>query len=213
MASTKRVAVLIDVENVSTEIMPDVMKCLKQYKSPYLIRAYADWSKHNLNNWLETVTHYGINSIHQPSYVSGKNSSDIALVIDAMDLVYTRQFDIFVLVTSDSDFIRLAIRLKELGAYVIGVAEKNIAPAFKHACNQFVISQQLSAEVVRILDIWPNEVVDWLSIGQFGKYWIAAGYPSQKGKYVKMFEKYPQNFLLKRNNQGVVMVKRKINEL
>ncbi|SFC87550.1 NYN domain-containing protein [Pragia fontium] len=213
MGNQNKIAVLIDVENVSCAVMPDVIKSLEKNKKPHLIRAYADWAKHNLNKWQETIVHYGIHPVYQPSYVSGKNSSDIALVIDAMDLMYSGQFNTFVLVTNDSDFVRLVIRLKEMGAYVIGISENKVTPAFKHACNQFVMSKKLSTEEMRILGIWPSEIKDWISISQLAKYWIAAGYPSQKGKYVKLFEKYPDTFLVQRDPKGAMMIKRRVDTL
>ncbi|WP_347253774.1 NYN domain-containing protein [Leminorella grimontii] len=207
MKSRNNVAVLIDAENISSSVMPDVMALMEKLQCSHIIRAYADWTKCNLNKWQEAVVNYGINPVHQPSFVSGKNSSDITLTIDAMDLMYSGQFKTFVLVTSDSDFVRLIIRLKESGSDVIGIGDSRSSPAFRFACSQFFMKERpkikeiiaLTVEENCILNIWPNAASDWLSVSELSQHWVAAGYSSKKGKFLKMLQQYPLSFLLEKN--------------
>ena len=209
MENHHNIAVLIDVENANSGVMPDVSAFIKKFKGSSLIRAYADWTKENLTKWQKAVMHYGINPIHQPSFVSGKNSSDITLTIDAMDLLYSGKFGTFLLVTSDSDFVRLVIRLKESGAHVIGIGENKTSPAFRLACNQFIIREKQTTEEACILDIWPDNAADWISVSLLAQYWKGAGHPSLKGHFLKMLKKHPQYFLLKECNKHWTVKRRK----
>ncbi|MDR0917625.1 MAG: NYN domain-containing protein [Oscillospiraceae bacterium] len=132
-----RLAVLIDAENVPYSKLPDVIAECAVYGTPTLKRIYGDWTNNNVSGWKNLLLSNAITPIQQYSYTQGKNSSDSAMIIDAMDILYTERTDGFVLVSSDSDFTRLAIRLRESGQYVIGIGERKTPPAFIAACDKF----------------------------------------------------------------------------
>ena len=130
-------AVLIDAENVSAKYAAVIFDELEKYGYASCRRIYGNWSKEN--GWKEEILlAYSIIPIQQFSYTAGKNSTDIAIVIDAMDLLYQRKVDGFCLVTSDSDFTRLAMRLREEKKYVLGMGESKTPLALTRACNKFI---------------------------------------------------------------------------
>lgn len=130
-------AVLIDAENVSSKYASVIFDELEKYGSAPCRRIYGNWSR--VNGWREsTLLEYSIHPIQSFSYTTGKNSTDMAMVIDAMDLLYQNKMDGFCLVTSDSDFTRLAMRLREEKKYVLGMGESQAPLALTRACNKFV---------------------------------------------------------------------------
>lgn len=133
-----RLAVLIDAENISYRYLKCIMEEIALYGTPTIKRIYGDWTSDSMDRWKGPLLENAITPIQQYSYTSGKNSSDSALIIDAMDILYTERTDGFVIVSSDSDFTRLAIRLREAGQRVIGVGEKKTPNAFIAACDKFV---------------------------------------------------------------------------
>ncbi len=135
----KRIAVLIDADNTQYAKLSLILKELSKYGYLITKRAYGDWSDEKLKNWPGVLNELAISPIQQFAYTTGKNSSDIALVIDAMDLLYTGKFDSFALVSSDSDFTKLASRLRESSMYVFGVGEKKTPISFRNACDDFII--------------------------------------------------------------------------
>ncbi len=147
MQNEKRIAVLIDAENASMKSLAAILTELSKHGHIITKRAYGDWSSKHLTNWAKTMNELVIQPIQQFSYTQGKNSSDAALIIDAMDLLYSGKFDAFALVSSDSDFTKLASRLKEAQIHVYGVGEKKTPAAFKNACDDFIY-----VEVLRKLD-------------------------------------------------------------
>lgn len=118
-----KIAILIDAENIPCSCMGKIMGHVGQHGCRHALiqRAYADWGKPNLACWKPKLLKYGFKPVHQPSYVSGKNSSDLAMTIDVMDILFKEVVDTFFLVTSDSDFTPLALRLREAGKNVIGM--------------------------------------------------------------------------------------------
>ena len=132
-----RLAVLIDAENVPRNCMKRVMEEIAIYGTPTIKRIYGDWTSPVVSGWKSSLLENAITPIQQYSYTSGKNSSDSAMIIDAMDILYTGKTDGFVLVSSDSDFTRLAIRLREAGQRVIGIGERKTPSAFIAACDKF----------------------------------------------------------------------------
>jgi len=132
-----RLAVLIDAENVPRNCMKRVMEEIAIYGTPTIKRIYGDWTSPVVSGWKSSLLENAITPIQQYSYTSGKNSSDSAMIIDAMDILYTEKTDGFVLVSSDSDFTRLAIRLREAGQRVIGIGERKTPSAFIAACDKF----------------------------------------------------------------------------
>lgn len=140
-----KIAVLIDADNVPYSNIKGMMEEITKYGTPTTKRIYADWTKPNSNGWKSVLLEHAITPIQQYSYTSGKNSSDSALIIDAMDLLYSYKVDGFCIVSSDSDFTRLAIRLRESGMKVIGMGEKKTPNAFIVACDRFVFIEVLES--------------------------------------------------------------------
>src|SRR6187549_1150965 len=142
-----RLAVLIDADNVPYSNVKGVMEEIAKYGTPTFKRIYGDWTKHTVSGWKNVLLENAITPIQQYSYTSGKNSSDSALIIDAMDILYTGRVDGFCIVSSDSDFTRLATRLREAGMLVFGIGEKKTPSAFIAACNKFIYIEILKKEV------------------------------------------------------------------
>lgn len=137
MENDKRIAVLIDADNVSDKYVKAVMDEISNHGTPTYKRIYGDWTKPQLASWKSVLLTYSITPIQQYSYTTGKNATDAALIIDAMDILYSGSVEGFCIVSSDSDFTRLAARLRESGMYVIGMGEKKTPPPFISACEIF----------------------------------------------------------------------------
>ena len=133
-----RLAVLIDADNAPRSALGDVMAEVAVYGTPTIKRIYGDWTTPNLASWKPLLLENAITPVQQYGYTTGKNSTDSAMIIDAMDILYTGQVDGFVLVSSDSDFTRLAIRLREAGKKVYGMGEKKTPNPVIVACDKFV---------------------------------------------------------------------------
>lgn len=136
--SEQKMAVLIDADNVPYSSIKEMLEEVAKNGTPTIKRIYADWTKPNANGWKAVLLENAITPIQQYSYTSGKNSSDSALIIDAMDILYSHQVDAFCIVSSDSDFTRLATRLRESGKKVMGIGEKKTPLPFITACDKFV---------------------------------------------------------------------------
>jgi len=134
-----RLAVLIDADNASRTAMRDVMAEIAVYGTPTIKRIYGDWTTPNMASWKPILLENAITPIQQYSYTTGKNSTDSAMIIDAMDVLYTGRCDGFVIVSSDSDFTRLAIRLREAGMKVIGMGGEEDPPAFYRFLRQICL--------------------------------------------------------------------------
>ncbi len=133
-----RLAVLIDADNAPRDCMKSVMEELAVYGTPTIKRIYGDWTSPNVGGWKTSLLQNAVTPIQQYGYTTGKNSTDSAMIIDAMDILYGGSVDGFVLVSSDSDFTRLAIRLREAGMYVIGIGERKTPGPFIVACDKFI---------------------------------------------------------------------------
>ncbi|MFY7742259.1 MAG: NYN domain-containing protein [Flavobacterium sp.] len=138
-----KLAVLIDADNVPYSNVKGMMEEIAKYGTPTTKRIYADWTKPNANGWKAVLLEHAITPIQQYSYTTGKNSSDSALIIDAMDLLYSDKLDGFCIVSSDSDFTRLSIRLRESGMKVIGIGEQKTPKSFISACDRFIFIEVL----------------------------------------------------------------------
>ena len=143
-----RLAVLIDAENVPRNSIKSVMEEVAIYGTPTVKRIYGDWTNPTVAGWKSSLLENAITPIQQYSYTTGKNSSDSAMIIDAMDLLYSEKTDGFVIVSSDSDFTRLAIRLREAGQRVIGIGERKTPSAFIAACDKFTYIEVIRAKSV-----------------------------------------------------------------
>lgn len=137
MASEKRFAVLIDADNVSDKYIKLILDELTNDGIATYKRIYGDWTSPALVSWKKTLLDHSVLPIQQYSYTSGKNSTDSAMIIDAMDILYTGKVEGFCIVSSDSDFTRLAARLRESGMMVVGMGEKKTPKSFISACNKF----------------------------------------------------------------------------
>ncbi len=133
-----RLAVLIDADNISPQNIRGMMEEIARYGNPTIKRIYGDWTRPNLGGWKTLLLNYAINPIQQFGYTTGKNATDSAMIIDAMDILYSEKADGFCLVSSDSDFTRLATRLREAGKTVYGIGEQKTPNAFIAACDKFI---------------------------------------------------------------------------
>ena len=129
---------LIDGDNAPRDCLKGIMEEIAIYGTPMIKRIYGDWASHGLSTWKNTLLENAVTPKQQFAYTTGKNATDSAMIIDAMDVLYTGKTDGFVLVSSDSDFTPLAIRLRESGMYVIGIGEEKTPKAFVQACDKFI---------------------------------------------------------------------------
>jgi uncharacterized protein (TIGR00288 family) len=141
-----RLAVLIDADNTSPKLIKEMFEELASYGTITVKRAYGDWTNPHLNGWREVLLGNAISPQQQFAYTSGKNATDSALIIDAMDLLYSGNVQGFAIVSSDSDFTPLATRLRESGKRVIGVGQRKTPKAFVEACERFVFLEVLGGE-------------------------------------------------------------------
>lgn len=137
MQQDKRFAVLIDADNVSDKYIKVILDEISNEGIVTYKRIYGDFTKTNLNSWKSILLNHSITPMQQYNYTTGKSSTDSAMIIDAMDILYSGNVDGFCLVSSDSDFTRLAVRLRESGMYVIGMGERKTPNPFISACNSF----------------------------------------------------------------------------
>lgn len=143
---TKLLAVLIDADNVPASYAEAIFEEIASFGEASIRRIYGDFSRDGLRGWTRKLANLAIVPMQAPSNTRGKNSSDIALVIDAMDILHTGRFDGFVLVSSDSDFTRLASRVREQGIDVYGMGEQKTPEAFRKACKRFIYVENLSTD-------------------------------------------------------------------
>lgn len=140
-----KLAVLIDADNVPYAYVKEMLEEISKSGTPTVKRIYGDWTKSHLSGWKNVLLENAITPIQQYSYTTGKNASDNALIIDAMDILYSEKVNGFCIVSSDSDFTRLATRLREAGMLVIGIGEKKTPQPFISACNKFIYIEILKA--------------------------------------------------------------------
>ncbi len=158
-----RIAILIDADNVSFHYFDVIQPEVARYGVPTIKRIYGDWTNNNLSGWKPLLQENAIMPVQQFSYTTGKNSTDSALIIDAMDLLYSGVVDSFCLVSSDSDFTRLATRLREAGKTVFGFGEKKTPNAFIAACDRFVyidVLKERQTEEETEADLSDDEAVE-----------------------------------------------------
>jgi len=141
--SQAKLAVLIDADNTQPAIIEGLLDEVAKYGVASVKRIYGDWTSTNLRSWKERLLEFAIQPIQQFSYTTGKNATDSAMIIDAMDLLYTEKLDGFCIVSSDSDFTRLAARLRESGRMVYGFGEKKTPRAFVSVCDKFIYTEIL----------------------------------------------------------------------
>jgi uncharacterized LabA/DUF88 family protein len=144
MSKDTRIAVLIDADNIPSTNVKAMMEEVAKYGTPTFKRIYGDWTKPNVTGWKSVLLENAITPIQQYSYTTGKNATDSAMIIDAMDILYTEKVDGFCIVSSDSDFTRLALRLREAGMMVLGMGQKKTPNPFIVACDKFIYLEILS---------------------------------------------------------------------
>jgi hypothetical protein len=142
----QRIAVLIDGDNAQSSILPQMLVEAGRHGQVTVRRIYGDWTTSNMNSWKETLNYHAFQPIQQFRYTVGKNATDSAMIIDAMDILHTGVVDGFCLVSSDSDYTRLATRIRETGIFVMGIGEKKTPKAFVNACDLFVYTENLVEE-------------------------------------------------------------------
>jgi uncharacterized LabA/DUF88 family protein len=143
---TAKLAVLIDADNAQASVCEELLEEVSRYGTATIKRAYGDWTTGNLKSWKDTLHRMAIQPFQQFSYTTGKNSTDSALIIDAMDILHAGGVNGFCLVSSDSDFTRLATRIREAGLLVYGFGEKKTPAAFVAACDKFIYTEILKQE-------------------------------------------------------------------
>jgi len=145
MNHTARIALLIDCDNVSPNSIEGVLEVLAKYGKVNVRHAHGDWKSSHLTGWIEKLHPNAIRPVQQFAYTTGKNATDSAMIIDAMDLLYNNTIDAFALMTSDSDFTPLVMRILESGMPVYGFGEKKTPLPFVHACSQFIYTENLQS--------------------------------------------------------------------
>lgn len=200
---SKRFAVLVDADNIPCGWAPAIFKELATFGDATVRRIYGDFANANLSGWRRVLKEHALTPYHQPAYTKGKNSSDIALVIDAMDILHTRKVDGVALVSSDSDFTRLASRMREEGLDVIGIGKESTPESLRKACKRFIYLENLVASpeppeaggkpkpsdplpdsprqtqppskaVPLVLDAMSKEEEEWVSLSAVGQHLRAA---------------------------------------
>jgi uncharacterized LabA/DUF88 family protein len=189
--SDLRLAVLIDADNVPYSNVKGMMEEIAKYGTPTFKRIYGDWTKPTTSGWKTVLLQNAITPIQQYSYTQGKNATDSAMIIDAMDILYSGRVDGFCIVSSDSDFTRLATRLREAGMKVIGIGEEKTPDPFITACDKFIYIEILSSDdsssdsktpkkkrdvkpdkrVINVIKTRINDVADedgWAFLGEVG---------------------------------------------
>jgi hypothetical protein len=139
----QKIAVLIDGDNAQSSLLPQMLVEAGRHGQVTVRRIYGDWTTSNMNSWKETLNYHAFQPIQQFRYTVGKNVTDSAMIIDAMDILHSGVVDGFCLVSSDSDYTRLATRIREAGVFVMGIGEKKTPKAFVNACDLFVYTENL----------------------------------------------------------------------
>lgn len=211
--SPRRLAVLIDADNAQATIVDALLREIAQYGEAVVKRIYGDFTSTHTASWKKVLNQHAIKPMQQFAYTTGKNATDSTLIIDAMDLLYTRRFDGFCLVSSDSDFTGLAMRLREEGLLVLGFGEQKTPPAFRNACHKFTLTEVLrpaggndgKAKSISVpsqgTETLPVEFLrdsilaamgerDWITLSTFGHYLSGqqSDFDSRRYGYPKMAE-------------------------
>ena len=142
----RRIAVLIDGDNAQAKLLEQMMEEVSKHGQVTIRRIYGDWTKSNMNSWKGLLNSHAVQPIQQFSYTRGKNSTDSAMIIDAMDILHGRLVDGFCIVSSDSDYTRLATRIREEGFFVMGLGQKKTPEPFVKACELFIFTENLDSD-------------------------------------------------------------------
>lgn len=178
-----RLAVLIDADNAQAAVIEGLLAEVARFGEATVKRIYGDFTSPNSASWKKVLQQHAIKPIQQYAYTTGKNVTDSALIIDAMDLLYTHKFDGFCLVTSDSDFTGLAVRIREEGLTVLGFGEQKTPAAFKSACHKFIFTEVLRP-TVSVENSLPTSKHDTVDTTQ------------KTPEQIKIQNKFPKKFVL-----------------
>ncbi len=227
-------AVLIDADNVSAKHAKSIMSEIVNIGEPALRRVYGDWSKTNLSSWKEPIHELGLVAHQDTSNTTGKNATDIGLVVDAMDFLHSGKFDGFVIVSSDSDFTALVNRLREEGLSVIGIGEKKTPEALRNVYNRFILIENLEIkdDLSRKVTSSPNKAdtnhayqliknaikasdteKDWVSLSEIGQS-LRASHPDFDSrtygfaKLSSLIKALPRLQFMNKNNHPTVRIKK-----
>ena len=190
---TLRLAVLIDADNAQAAVIEGLLAEIARFGEATVKRIYGDFTATTSSSWKKVLQRYAIKPVQQFAYSTGKNSTDSTLIIDAMDLLYTRKFDGFCLITSDSDFTGLAMRIREEGLTVLGFGEKKTPEAFRNACHKFVFT-----EVLR-----PSTAVEPAGVPPKIESESKAAPPAMPTEPAESKPKFPKEFVLTALEQSV----------
>ena len=144
LAEQKKIAILVDADNTQLKKLKVILEELNAHGHVITKRAYGDWSSDYLKNWKNPLNELAIQPVQQFAYTTGKNATDASMIIDAMDLLYSKKYDAFAVVSSDSDFTRLASRIREEQLFVFGVGEQKTPLSFRNACDDFIFIENLN---------------------------------------------------------------------
>ena len=144
-----KIALFIDADNIPAKYGKIIIETLQSRGEIFIRRIYGNWEKNSLHSWNESILKYGLLAVQQMDFAVGKNATDMSLTIDAMDVLYQRQATIFAIVSGDSDFTPLAVKLRERGVYVIGLSKEQASASFRSACNEFIELNSLEQNEVR----------------------------------------------------------------
>ena len=146
MADEKKIALFIDADNIPAKYGKLIIESLQKRGEIFIRRIYGNWEKNSLHGWNESILKFGLNAVQQMDFTVGKNATDMSLTIDAMEVLYQRQATIFAIVSGDSDFTPLAVKLRERGVYVVGLGKEQASNSFRSACNEFIDLNSLDSE-------------------------------------------------------------------
>lgn len=188
-----RLAVLIDADNAQAAVIAELLAEIATFGEATVKRIYGDFTAPTSASWKKVLQQYAIKPVQQFAYSTGKNSTDSTLIIDAMDLLYTRKFDGFCLITSDSDFTGLAMRLREEGLMVFGFGEKKTPDAFRNACHKFIFTEVLRSHT-------PTDPAEQTPPSKDGQKAVPAQQPASSPESKRAF---PKKFVLTALEQSV----------
>lgn len=226
MENERSIVLLIDADNTQMSKLSEIVQRISLQGRIVVKRAYGNWKKDSLKNWENELNRLAIKAVQQFDYVPGKNATDMALVIEAMELMYAKMYDTFVLVTSDSDYTPLAIKLKEAKIRVIGVGVRTTPESFRNVCDEFLSLENFGkkkearpkraaekpappAEVHKLLQLASEQYQNedgWVDLGTAGYYVRRAkpdfdansyGFP----KLAKLLEAFPEVYEIKRSSK------------
>lgn len=152
------IAVLIDGDNAQPKLLGAMLEEVSKYGKATIRRIYGDWTQHQMNGWKDIINQFSFNPVQKFSYTSGKNSTDGALIIDAMDILHGKNIDGFCIISSDSDYTGLAKRIREQGIFMMGIGQKQTPKAFVQSCEIFTFSENILASTLREADVENVEV-------------------------------------------------------